>query len=237
MIKKPMRRAERIEVTYNSRHWQQLENLRLKASRILNILTQENLCALTHGSVARGDITLKSDVDVFIPNPTSSFAIEMALERRGIRIERRVIVQATPYYALKGYIEIDFKESVSFPLVKMHNVEREFYRFGGEINLELLKKDIRVVGVDKRLMLIEPTERGHVESSITDNQDQVAKRLGISVETVHGRVNALLKRDEHGRTGVFIERELAPDVTFEKALKKLTEEKPEVRRRLKLLND
>jgi predicted nucleotidyltransferase len=237
MIKKPVRHAERIEVAYNSRHWQQLENLRLKASRILSILTQENLCALTHGSVARGDITPKSDVDVFIPNPTSSFAIEMALERRGIRIERRVIVQATPYYALKGYIEINFKESVSFPLVKMHNVEREFYRFGGEINLELLKKGIRVVGVDKRLMLIEPTERGHVESSIADKQDQVAKRLGISGETVRDRVNALLKRDEQGRTGVFIKRELAPDVTFEKALKKLTEEKPEVRRRLKLLND
>lgn len=237
MTKKPVRYADRIEVTYNSRHWQQLENLRLKAMRILNILTQENLYALAHGSVARGDITPKSDVDVFIPNPTSSFAIELALERRGIRIERRVIVQATPYYALKGYIEIDFKESISFPLVKMHNVEREFYRFGGEINLELLKKGTRVVGIDKRLMLIEPTERGHLESSIADKQDQVAKRLGISVETVHDRVNALLKRDEHGRTGVFIERELAPDVTFEKALKKLTEEKPEVRRRLKLLND
>lgn len=233
MAKKPLRRAESIEVTYNSRHWQQLENLRLKASRILDILVQENLCALTHGSIARGDITPESDVDVFIPNPTSSFAIEMALERKGIQMERRMIVQATPYYALKGYIEIDFNESVSFPLTKMRDVEREFYKFGGEINLELLKGGKRVVGVDKRLMLIEPTERGHIESSIADKQDQVAKRLGISVKTVHDRVNALLKRDEHGRTGVFIEKELAPDVTFEKALKKLTDEKPEVRRRLK----
>jgi len=47
------------------------------------------------------------------------------------------------------------------------------------------------------------------------------------------RVHALLRRDDVGRTGVFIERELMSDETFEMALKKLAESKPEVRRRLK----
>jgi predicted nucleotidyltransferase len=49
------------------------------------------------------------------------------------------------------------------------------------------------------------------------------------------RVHALLRRDEVGRTGVFIERELAEDETFEQALKKLADENPAVRRRLKVI--
>ena len=47
-----------------------------------------------------------------------------------------------------------------------------------------------MVGVDKRLMLIEPTEKGHVESSIIGKEEYVAKLLGISAETVLDRVHA-----------------------------------------------
>jgi predicted nucleotidyltransferase len=36
-----------------------------------------------------------------------------------------------------------------------------------------------------------------------------------------------------GRTGVFIEKELAPDETFEQAMKKLADQNPAVRRRIK----
>jgi predicted nucleotidyltransferase len=50
--------------------------------------------------------------------------------------------------------------------------------------------------------------------------------LKISLETVLDRVHALLRRDEVGRTGVFLERELAEGETFELALKKLAERKP-----------
>jgi predicted nucleotidyltransferase len=42
-----------------------------------------------------------------------------------------------------------------------------------------------------------------------------------------------LKRDEVGRTGVFIKKELAADETFEMALKRLAEGNPAVRRRVK----
>ena len=59
--------------------------------------------------------------------------------------------------------------------------------------------------------------------------------LGISVETVLDRVHALMKRDEVGRTGIFVKRELASDETFELALKRLAEENPAVRRKLKSL--
>jgi hypothetical protein len=82
-------------------------------------------------------------------------------------------------------------------------------------------------------MLIEPTDVGHVESSIVGREEFAAKLLGISAETVLDRVHALLKRDTVGRTGVFIKKELSIDETFEGVLKKLAEANPAVRRRLK----
>ena len=230
---KPTRRHDFIEVAYDSLRWALLEELRGKAKRILNALESFRLHAMIHGSIARGDVTKNSDVDVFIAEPQSSFLVETALERADVPVNARLLIQATPNYAMKAYIEIDTGTSVSFPLMQMRRVEREFYRFGGEISLNQLKADIRVPGVDKGLMLIEPTTVGHVESSIISREETVAKRLGVSAETVLDRVHALLKRDEVGRTGVFIKRELAPDETFERAMKKLADENPAVRRRMK----
>jgi predicted nucleotidyltransferase len=197
------------------------------------VLDSIHLQTSVHGSVARGDVNKNSDVDVFIPEPPSSFLVETTLEKARIPVNSRVLVQATPTYAVKAYIEIDTATSVSFPLMRLRKVETEFYRFGSEANLTQLNACARVSGVDKRLMLIEPTEKGHVESSIIGREEQAAKVLGISVETVRDRVRALLKRDEVGRTGVFIKRELAADETFELALKRLADENPAVRRKMK----
>ena len=230
---KPTRRHDYREIAYDRVRWALLEELRGKATRILNALESFRLHAMLHGSLARGDVTKNSDVDVFIAEPQSSFLVETALERAHVQVNARLLIQATPNYAMKAYIEIDTGTSVSFPLMRMRRVEREFYRFGGEISLKQLKADIRVPGVDKRLMLIEPTNVGHVESSIIDREETVAKRLGVSAETVLDRVHALLKRDEVGRTGVFVKRELAPDETFERVVKKLADENPAVRRRMK----
>jgi len=91
-----------------------------------------------------------------------------------------------------------------------------------------------VLGVDKRLMLIEPTRKGHMESTIVGREETAAKLLNVSIATVLDRVHALLRRDKVGRTGVFIERELGQDETFELVLKQLADENPAVRRRLKL---
>jgi predicted nucleotidyltransferase len=234
MAKKPVRHAERLEVHYDGQHWQQLETLRLQAAEKMGVLERASIATITHGSIARGDVTAESDIDVFLPNPPSSFMVETTLENAGIAVSRRLIIQATPFYAVKGYIEIDRQQTVSIPLVKMRKVERGFYRFGGEINHTMLEENRRVTGVDKRLMLIEPTDRGHLESSIVGREEEVAKLLGASIETVFDRVHALLRRDDVGRTGVFIKKELASQETFEMALKRLAETKPEVRRRLRL---
>ena len=234
MAKKPVKRADKAEVLYSEKHWKLLQRLREEAVEIMEALEKTGLNCVTHGSIARGDVSVKSDIDVFIPNPSGSFLIESAVERAGLTVNQRILVQATPVYAAKGYIELDPQRVVSFPLMKMRPLERDFYRFGGEATLQALKDKKRTVGVDKRLMLIEPTEQGHVESSIIGRENAVAKLLKVSVETVLDRVHALLRRDEVGRTGVFIKRELAPDETFEMVLQRLVDENPAVRRRLRL---
>jgi len=234
MAKKPVKRAERVEVIYDKRRWELLRELRSKAIQLMEILDRAHIPSIVHGSIARGDVSEESDIDVFLPDPPSSFIIETVLERSGIPVNRRIVVQATPLYAVKGYIEIDKQRCVSFPLVKLRPVEKDFYRFGGEASLSMLRKGVRVSGVDKRLMLIEPTPDGHIESAVVGREETVAHVLGVSLNTVLDRVHALLRRDEVGRTGVFIERELAPDETFEMVLKKLADQNPAVRRRLKL---
>ncbi|MEM2102665.1 MAG: nucleotidyltransferase domain-containing protein [Candidatus Bathyarchaeia archaeon] len=234
MAQKPLRRAERIEVIYDDKRWQLLKTLRCQALNIMNALARAHVYSVVHGSIARGDVSEKSDVDVFLPEPPSSFMIECALENAGFSVSRRVLVQATPVYAVKGYVELSERQCVSFPLVKMRRVERDFYKYGGEANLEMLRNNLRVAGVDKRLMLIEPTEKGHVESSIVGREEEVAKILDVSLATVLDRVRALLRRDDIGRTGVFVEKELVPGETFEMALQSLAKKNPAVRRRLRI---
>ena len=233
MAKKPMKRAERVEVVYNKMRWKLLKQLRTKTGQLMETLDNCHLRSIVHGSIARGDVSESSDIDVFLPSPPSSFVIETSLERSGFPVIQRTIVQATPIYALKGYIGLDAQTSLSFPLVKLRPVEKDFYKFSGEAALSALKENKRVLGVDKRLMLIEPTKEGHIESAVVGREEEVANLLGVSLNTVLDRVHALLRRDEVGRTGVFIEKELAPDETFEQAMKKLAEQNPAVRRRRK----
>jgi predicted nucleotidyltransferase len=233
MATKPKKHADYKEVIYNSARWALLEEYREKAARLMAALESFRLQTLVHGSIARGDVNKNSDIDIFIAEPPSSFLVETALEKARIPVSERLLVQATPNYAMKAYIEVDERASVSFPLMRMRRVEREFYKFGGEVTLNQLRAGTRVTGVDKRLMLIEPTEKGHAESSIISREEYAAKILGVSAETVLDRVHALLKRDEVGRTGVFIKKQLASDETFEMALKKLADENPAVRRRMK----
>ncbi len=233
MAVKPTKPADYNEVTYTKVRWQLLSELRSKTIEVMVALERFHLHSIVHGSIARGDVNRTSDIDVFIAEVQNSFIVETALEKALIPVNARLIVQATPNYAMKAHIEVNEKITVSYPLMQMRRVEREFYQFGGEVNLSQLKANIRVPGIDKRLMLIEPTETGHVENSIIGREESAARILGVSAETVLDRVHALMKRDTVGRTGVFVKRELDPDETFELALKKLSENNPAVRRRMK----
>ena len=233
MAKKPVKRAERREVVYDDVRWNILKQLRERAVQVMEPLEAHHLRSIVHGSIARGDVSKTSDIDIFLPDPPSSFFLETVLERSGFSVGYRTVVQATPFYALKGYIGLDERTCLSFPLVKLRPVEKDFYRFGGEATVSALREGKRVCGVDKRLMLIEPTKEGHVESAVVGREEEVANILGVSLNTVLDRVHALLRRDEIGRTGVFIEKQLAPNETFEQTTKKLADQNPAVRRRTK----
>ncbi|MEM0341067.1 MAG: nucleotidyltransferase domain-containing protein [Acidilobaceae archaeon] len=223
-----------VEVVYSEERWKLLREKRAMAIAIIKALSSSTIYSIVHGSVARGDVSENSDIDVFVINPVPPLLVELALERAGYKAKWKEIVQATPSSTPKAYIYLDDKGLlvVSLPLGTCSKTEREFYKWGGEASLEDLEKDRRVPGVDKRLMLIEPTPTGHKESPVVGRETYVAKVLNISVETVLERVRVLTRRREHGRTGVFIKKVIDASTPIEEAVMKLSEENQYFRRKI-----
>lgn len=228
-------RGEGLEVVYDSSRWELLRDLRAKTINIMEGLAARNLSSAVYGSVARGDVNEKSDVDVVIPYVVSSNAVELALKMRGFKVFSRRIAQATPSHTPKAYVYLDIFEGqcVTFPLAPLRALELEFYKFGGFLALEELREGRRVSGCDKRLMLIQPTPRGHVESSIVGRESEVARIVGVRVDIVRERVRVLTRREEVGRTGVVFTVDLGEDEVFEEVLKRVTDSNPIMRRRLR----
>lgn len=228
------RTPEYREVHYTGEHWELLEKLRRIAMNILEILMLNGIPSVVHGSIARGDVHRGSDIDIFVPVPVPSYKVEFILENSGYTIYYRYIAIATPSSTPKAYIVLDPSERivVSYPLLKPKPREIEFYKFGGLLDLDGLRRNMRVPGVNKKLVLIEPTPYGHRESPVIGRESIVASILGISIETVEERVRVLSRRDEIGRTGVFVKYMLSPDEVFEEALVKIARRNPLVRRQL-----
>ncbi len=224
--------ADHVEVSYGEERWALLRSLRGEASALMRPLVAAHIDCLAYGSLARGDVKPTSDVDIFIPSPPTPELIEAALERAGIRASEREIIQATPGYAAKGYIYKAERRGYSFPLVPLLPAERDFYTFAGSVDLSQLEGNARVSGVDKRLMLIEPTPRGHVESSVAGREGEVARLLGVDARIVMERVRTLERRRAVGRTGVYLKHVLEPDEGFGEALHRLSLRRPAVRKRL-----
>jgi hypothetical protein len=218
-------------IEYTREQWDILKRKRKRAREVMDSLTEFGIDCIVYGSVARGDVNEKSDVDIFIPHHLPSYKIELSLDSFEV-VERR-IVQATPNYAIKGELVLEDSTTVSFPLVRMKEREMDFYRFGGCIDYDGIKNGERVPGVDKRLVLILPTENGHREIPLTDmHPSGVARILSISIDIVHERIRVLTRRREVGRTGVFIQEIVPADESFESALKNIALRNPAVRRRL-----
>jgi predicted nucleotidyltransferase len=222
------------EVIYDEAHWRLLQRLRREALIIIEALAVTGLNPVVHGSVARGDVWEGSDIDVFIPYPIPSYKLEYVLELSGLQVRKKYIVMATPVNTPKAYVVLDDEErrTVSFPLANLKPREHEFYRFGGLLDRDGLISERRAPGVNKKLVLIEPVENGHLESPVIGFESVVAEKLGVSVETVLERVRVLSRRDSVGRTGVFLKHVLQPDETFEDAIQELARRNSIVRRAL-----
>jgi predicted nucleotidyltransferase len=232
MREKVVRVKDKQEVVYSDEDWSLLKGIRKDASDLMGVLQQNGIPSTVHGSVARGDVSPTSDIDIFVPMLVSSFKVEVALRSSNISSISRRIELATPQHAIKAHIDTDVNRTITFPLVNPKRREWEFYKFGGIIGFEELMMDKRVVGVDKRLLLVEPNPKGHYESSIIGKERSVAKSLGVSLDLVEERVRVLRRRDSIGRTGVYLRRELSPEESFEEVLKQISERDPIVRRRL-----
>ncbi len=224
---------EEKEIKYSKDDWKRLENFRKEARKILLALKEFELEGLAHGSVARGDVKEDSDIDIIIPRKVPSFKVELALREKNFENYDRKIVMATPWHLPKVHYELGGEKMVTVTLEKPKELEEDFYQFGGAVNLQQIEKKERVSGVDKRLVLIEPMEKGHRESQVFGREGLVAKKLGVGLEIVEERVEVLTRREEIGRTGIFLEKKLTPQENVETVWKKIRDRNPEISKRYK----
>ena len=215
------------EVIYSDEHWALLNRKRAEGLKIIDTLIRCGFSnPILHGSVARGDVSENSDVDVSLLCPYSVGMIKLCLERNGYTIYDIKIVQPTPKHTPKVYIYLDpmEKHSVSIPLAELNYIELEYYKFSGFITKEDISRGKRVRGVNKRLLLIIPTERGHIEMPVIGNEGYVSRELGVPIEVVKDRIEALTRRAEEGHTGLFIEKSVPVFMEFEQFIEKLCRE-------------
>jgi uncharacterized protein len=181
------------------------------------------------GSVARGDVRAASDIDLEVPFGTASFALEVALGSLPDPCLGRSLVQATPNSVVKALWSFG-ELTVAVALTPPTPIEEGFSRFGGAVELAEVLSGARVPGVDKRLLLIQPTPEGHTEMSVADRVGDVAKVLRVSRDVVEGRIRVLRRRSSSGRTGVYLTRTLDDGESPEGALEALKDADPAVRR-------
>ncbi len=219
-------------VKYSENHLKLLHEKRERSKILLDMFAKEGLNPFIYGSIARGDVHNDSDIDIVIVQSIAPYQIEILLDKNGFNNYFREIIMATPADALKLYIYLNELESITIPLSKFEKRSKEFYDFGGKINLEQLDNNIRVPGIDKRLVLIQPITDGHEESSIIGNEHLAAKKLNISIDLINERKKVLLKREKFGKTGVFLKRPIEMNESTEDVLKKLANKKSIVRKKL-----
>jgi len=221
-----------LDVEYSEEVWRLLRKKRDKAIEIMRILSPLAREIIVHGSLARGDVKPTSDIDIVVIHPVSPGLLELSLERGGYTIYHVEIVQATPNYTPKIYFYLDPEEEivVSTPLNDLKEREREFYKWGGELDYNGLLKAKRTPGVNKELKLIIPTKKGHKEIEVVGNESLVARILGVSIETVLERIRVLQRRRQHGRTGVFLKVAIPAGESIESVIDELSKKNPYFRR-------
>ena len=224
--------AERDIVRFSENDLKILHEKRERSKFLLEMFVKEGLNPFTYGSIARGDVHKDSDIDIVIEQSISPFQIELILNKNGFNHYFREIIMATPTDTVKLYIYLSELESITIPLSKFDKRTKEFFNFGGKINLDQLQKNIRVPGIDKRLLLIHPITDGYEEYSVIGNEHIAAKQLNVSIDLINERKRVLLKREKYGKTGVFLKRPIDIYESTENVVKKLIKKNSIVRKKL-----
>ncbi len=232
---KPSRLADTLTVVYPEARWRLLKAFRKKTISIFNLLGAYGNSALVHGSVARGDVDEKSDIDILIASAISTQLLEAQLTSSGATVYSREITQATPSHSPKAHVFLDPDQaaSITVPLAEFRRLELEFYLFGGTVNLQGLFVELRTPGCTKKLTLVQPTDEGHVESPVVGRESEVARLLSVSTDIVRERVRVLTRRDTVGRTGVFLRLPVPEGLSFEEVLRTVADSNPALRRTLR----
>jgi hypothetical protein len=225
---KIVRHVDGRAVRYTSHRWMTLASLRARAAAVQRALPGRSM---VYGSVARGDVRDGSDVDVVLVDGAPSFAVELSLESRFHIVERRITL-ASPSSVPKAHVVLDEGSTVSWPLLAPSEREEAFHAFGGWLDAAAAGPRDRVPGVSKRLLLVEPTPEGHVESSVVGSEVAVARRLRVPLDVVLERVRVLGRRDRVGRTGVFKSVPVPDGESLEQALDGMGATSPAVRHQL-----
>ena len=93
---KPSRLVDTLSVIYDAAHWRLLKSIRERTISVFGSLATWGNSVLVHGSVARGDVDEKSDIDILIPTSVSTQLVEAQLASSGNIPYSREITQATP---------------------------------------------------------------------------------------------------------------------------------------------
>ncbi len=218
---------------YTSDEKKILFQLRKTSANYLNTLEKNGVSAFIHGSIARGDVHQGSDIDIHIPYLISSFRLELLEEF--IKADRRIIM-GTPNSTIKGLFTIDTYISLTFPLTSPTEREIDFYRFSGLIYSKELIDSVRVPGVTKKLVFIEPNPEGYYYSSLLRFKKRAMKCLNVSQRIIDERIRVLTRRDKIGRTGLLLDYSLPPDMNFEQALHHLSSQNPIIRNKISRSN-
>lgn len=228
--KKVVRYVEREFHDYTEKEKKILIELRKRTITILSMLENSGIHAFVHGSIARGDISQTSDIDINIPIQIPSYRIDLMEEFT--TADRQVII-GTPNSMVKGVLTRHDGVTLSFPLSSPKERESQFYRFSGLLYLNGLLQNKRIAGVNKKLLLIEPEGEGYWKSSVHANKNRAIEVLGLSQQIVDERIRVLERRDTIGRTGMFLDYTLHPNENFDHALKKISDRNVIVKRILK----